>query len=437
MIPVWVAAVGIIGATAAVIPVASHPLDTSVSFLPALIAMVAVFDLMLVYLLLGDYRDRGDLRHAVMAGAYVWSLVAMAGYALAFPGAVSQNPPLALTPSMAPYFYLVWHCGFPVLLAAAWAPWPSRWAQATPPHERARVSLLLMSAFITISVVVVAALLLSAGSLPELIVGLDTSRMTRLTAPVVVPVTTVALIVVARGTWRRTGPERWTSVVALACLCDLVLTYLAHRRFSVGWYGGRTLTIIAAGVVLVALQASYRQLKAQAERDAVIDPLTGLYNRRGAYAVLEQMLARSRRSRTPLGVVALDLDWFKLVNDRHGHEVGDMVLAEVGRVLNSVTRTGDMASRMGGEEFLLALDDTDAAGARVAAERLRGLVAAIRVDGLTQTLTASFGAVDVLDSDVGLAAVLSRADAALYLAKDMGRDQVQGAEPVGPDMVRQ
>lgn len=422
----WTTGLAIVVTTAALVPFGAESVGASVSFMPALIAIVAVFDLMSIYLLMGDYSDRGDLRLALMAGAYGWSLVVMGGYALAFPGALAADPPLAVTPSMAPYFYVAWHGGFPVLLAAAWAPWPAAWTRPTPRRRRNRTGALLLGGFVATAVIMVEALIVFAESLPVLINGLDTSRMTTLTAPVAVPVALVALVVSFHGSWRRSGPERWTSIAVLACVCDLVLTYAAATRFSVGWYGGRILTIFTAGVVLVAMQRSYRKLKSQAERDAVMDALTGLNNRRGAYAGLEQLIGRARRSRTPLGVVVMDLDWFKQVNDRHGHEVGDLVLSQVGRVLTEFTRAGDVAARMGGEEFVLMLDDTDADGTRWAAERLRLLISDSTARVLEAPVTASLGTAVLLDSDVEFAPLLRRADAALYLAKAQGRNQVQG-----------
>ena len=112
--------------TALLLPVGATRLEATTSFVPALISVVSCFDLLSVYLLVGAYRDRGELRHLVMALAYAWSLVTMTGYALAFPGAVSPDPPLASSPSTAPYLYLLWHCGFPVVVGLAWAPWPRR-----------------------------------------------------------------------------------------------------------------------------------------------------------------------------------------------------------------------------------------------------------------------------------------------------------------------
>ena len=423
--PVVAAAVVSIVGTATLLPFVAVQLKPSSAFMPALIAAVAVFDIMSAYLLVGDFRDRGDRRALVMAWAYVWSLVVMTGYALAFPGAIFADPPLALTASTSPYLYVAWHGGFPVLLGIAWAPWPTRFSSPVAPSERLRASL---ACLVTAGVVgggTVALFCLYAEQLPVLINGLDLSRMTTLTAPLVVPLVVVALAATVHGTWGRTGPERWASIAVLVCLCDLILTYVGRTRYSLGWYGGRSLTLVAAGVVLVAMLASFRRLKAQAERDAHIDALTGLVNRRGAYAALETMLAQCQRSGTRVGVVSFDLDWFKAINDKEGHEAGDAVLAQVGVVLNSRTRGGDVGARVGGEEFLLLLHDNEADDLLAAAERVREAIAEMTVPEVCASVTASMGVTTMGPEDHDVASVLRRADQALYAAKHNGRNRVE------------
>ena len=411
--------------TVAVLPFVHVQPSASASFMPALIAAVTVFDVMSVYLLVGDFRDSGESRTLVTAVAYTWSLAMMLGYALAFPGAVRADPPLAVTSSIAPYLYLTWHCGFPVLLGLAWAPWPARFSRRIATRFRLTLALALTSGAVALGVLLVVLITVFADQMPVLIDGLDTSRMTSLTAPIVLPLVTLSLVFAVAGTWHRTGAERWVPVAVLACACDLVLTYAARKRFSLGWYSGRSLTLVATGVVLVAMLASFRRLKAQSDRDALLDPLTHLSNRRGALAALELMVLQARRTGIPMGVIALDLDFFKKVNDQAGHEAGDRVLVDVARVLDTFSRGGDVVARMGGEEFLVILHDTDSAGVLVAAERLRALISAVVVPGVRASVTASLGATVLEPQDPDVAAVLRRADAALYDAKRNGRDRVE------------
>lgn len=414
----------VVAGTALLLPFGAVQLGVTLSFMPALVATVTSFDLLAVCLLIGGYRDKGDRRLLIMAASYAASLVLMAGYALAFPGAVSQRPLLALAPSTAPYLYLAWHGGFPLLLALSSAPWPARFLSVTSTERRARTALLTMAAALGGSITVVVLGVVASPHLPALIVGLDTTRMTRLTAPVVLPLVLAALLLSYRGTRERCGPERWCTVTILVCLCDLLLTYIAAHRFSLGWYGGRVLTLVAAGVVVVAMLASFRRLSALAEHNAAHDPLTGLANRRSAYASLEQLIILARRSARPLGVVSLDLDHFKLVNDRHGHETGDMLLATVAQVLRRSCRAGDVVARVGGEEFLVLLPSADERGTWTVAESLRKAVSSITLPDLPQRVTGSLGITTLQVGDSGVADLLRRVDEALYEAKHAGRDRV-------------
>ena len=159
---------------------------------------------------------------------------------------------------------------------------------------------------------------------------------------------------------------------------------------------------------------------------AVTDSLTGLHNRRYGMFQLDRLLAQSGRR---VAVMLLDIDHFKQVNDTHGHSVGDRVLSLVARRLRAQLRGGDVLARIGGEEFLVALPDTDRATALDCAERLRAAVASQRFalgDGVPPLgITLSVGiALAVAGSDETAQGLLDRADAALYGAKAHGRDQV-------------
>lgn len=156
------------------------------------------------------------------------------------------------------------------------------------------------------------------------------------------------------------------------------------------------------------------------------DPLTGLLNRRALEDALQREWQRLRRHQAPFSVVTLDLDHFKRVNDRLGHQAGDLVLQQAGQRFAATARQSDLVARAGGEEFTVLLPGTDLAGARRAAERLLARLREQPVDLPSQCLpvTASAGVAEACASDADVAAVLARADAALYRAKAQGRDQV-------------
>jgi diguanylate cyclase (GGDEF)-like protein len=159
---------------------------------------------------------------------------------------------------------------------------------------------------------------------------------------------------------------------------------------------------------------------------SVTDALTGLRNRRFAEEQLDAQFLRFHRYRSPYSVVLFDLDHFKAVNDRFGHLAGDRMLQEIARHAADNTRETDVSTRYGGEEFLLILPETDIAGARVMAERLRGCIEAHPVtwNGVVIPMTASFGVAEAASADQDPYHVVSRADEAMYLSKKAGRNRV-------------
>jgi diguanylate cyclase (GGDEF)-like protein len=185
-----------------------------------------------------------------------------------------------------------------------------------------------------------------------------------------------------------------------------------------------------AVVMTVGLSLRIRGLRRQRDRMRELaerDPLTSLSNRRAGEVVLRRMHAEAQAHRRPMAVVFVDLDRFKVINDAHGHDVGDAVLVEVAARLQAGLRQGDMVARLGGEEFVLLLPDSDATAAEALSERLRAAIAAAPVESGAGPLaiTASFG-VAVLDParPVGVKELLKRADEAMYRAKREGRDRV-------------
>jgi hypothetical protein len=193
--------------TAAVLPVGPTMLGPTTSFVPAMLAAVGCFDAISVALLAGDFLDTGDRRVLATSGAYLWSLVVMAGYALAFPGVLAQQPPLAVTASVAPYLYVAWHAGFPIMLALAWGPWPPRWRGPAVRPGRRRELLLSHLVVALAGAGVVSTCVTFVPSWPVLITGLDTSPMLTVTAPRVGPLILVSLVVTGRGLWNRPGPR--------------------------------------------------------------------------------------------------------------------------------------------------------------------------------------------------------------------------------------
>ena len=172
-----------------------------------------------------------------------------------------------------------------------------------------------------------------------------------------------------------------------------------------------------------------KQLEDELKRQARIDLLTGLNNRRHFFELAEQELARTKRYGAPLHALMLDVDHFKLVNDTYGHHVGDLVLQKLSGVCVQTLRGIDILGRIGGEEFAILLPETRGEQALEVAERLRLAVAGAAVpleQGGSVHLTVSIGVASVVATDARIDDVLKRADAALYAAKNAGRNRVCG-----------
>jgi diguanylate cyclase (GGDEF)-like protein len=170
------------------------------------------------------------------------------------------------------------------------------------------------------------------------------------------------------------------------------------------------------------------------QRQAVTDELTGLANVRQLHGVLQHELERAWRFESPLGLVMLDIDDFKQVNDTYGHQQGDVVLASVARALRDLSRDIDEPARYGGEEMAVVLPQTDAEGAALLAERMREAVEGLhvpRVDGDGYlAVTASFGVASIPFNASDKESLIAAADAALYRAKRSGKNRVEVADGV-------
>ena len=186
-------------------------------------------------------------------------------------------------------------------------------------------------------------------------------------------------------------------------------------------------SVLAAAAALLGASVKNAELFNEAHENSVRDALTGCFNRRHSMDVMDAELRRARRSHGAFSVVMFDLDHFKEINDRFGHLCGDAVLAQVGQRMKAVLRGSDVKCRYGGEEFLVLLPETPLAGARRVAEMLRHDLEEHPVHWNDQMVvaTASFGITEIVSGEEKAHAIIGRADAALYLAKQDGRNCVR------------
>jgi diguanylate cyclase (GGDEF)-like protein len=228
-------------------------------------------------------------------------------------------------------------------------------------------------------------------------------------------------------------PGRRAFLLALACWMLVALPVLAYLAFhpSEMWtprgmdllmaYGPVSILVVVLLPVQRGLAGTIRRMASERARMEVMlhrDPLTGIHNRRLGERLLRDLLGGAHAA----GVIMLDVDRFKAINDTHGHPVGDRVLQAIAERCKALLRADESISRWGGEEFLVIVPGIDAAGLRLVADRLQMAIAHLQVAPVRQ-VTASFGAT-LIDAGDTFDALLQRVDRALYAAKEQGGDRV-------------
>ncbi|MES9866026.1 MAG: GGDEF domain-containing protein [Candidatus Thiodiazotropha sp. LLP2] len=236
---------------------------------------------------------------------------------------------------------------------------------------------------------------------------------------------------------------RGRMIMALACVVGM--STMAYRGLSL-WFGWHEVTpfqsrdtlttlfyminylgmfFLAFGYVLTTVE----QIAEQNRCMALVDPLTGLSNRRALFEVMDKLFSKAEADGQPLSLMIIDVDLFKLVNDRHGHQVGDMVLKHVATTIRERLRKDDIVGRIGGEEFLVVLPETPKDGAKPLAEELRLSMASKSLvnNGQEIGVTISIGLYcsECLGSSQTPDSVIASADKALYQAKNKGRNRVE------------
>ncbi len=217
----------------------------------------------------------------------------------------------------------------------------------------------------------------------------------------------------------------------LGALQNEELTGLTHGLFAI--LSVMQYTVLAACILYVQRytlqqEAQAKRANQKLQRQAIRDGLTGLFNHAFMDGLIGDAINRARRSKTPVALLMIDVDNFKLINDNLGHNAGDEALKEIVKVLSSNKRSTDYLGRWGGDEIIMLLTDTDLPGASHLAEKLRSLIDTHSFRG-GMHITISLGTSQYQEGDTPVSFV-ERADAAMYRAKRGGRNRVEAQKPV-------
>ncbi|HNT23874.1 MAG TPA: GAF domain-containing protein [Anaerolineales bacterium] len=225
------------------------------------------------------------------------------------------------------------------------------------------------------------------------------------------------------------GEEDYTrSILAVPLrLGDRIIGMLSTQSYKANAYTTEDLYLMEMLAANTAIAIENTRLLKEVQWLAITDPLTGLFNRRGFFELGQREVERFRRFGRPFSAIMMDLDRFKQVNDTYGHAAGDQVLIGLTGRLRSKIRDVDVMGRYGGEEIVIILPETDIQGASLLAERLRSHVekTPIDTDRGPIPITISLGVAEFKSSIPDLASLLDRADSAMYVAKQSGRNQVR------------
>jgi len=412
----------------ALLPFAQRQLPQVWAFIPVYESALILSDIVTAALLIGQFMISRSRAMRVLVCGYLFTGLMASAHMLSFPGLFAEQGLLGGDKQTTAWLYMFWHAGFPLCVIAYCG---------LPGEVRGGTRQALLQGMLWVVGVVLALVLLATqgiAALPAIMVGNHYSPAMLAVVSSVWLLSMLALLAL----WQRrmrSVLDLWLVVVMGAWLSDIALSAVFNAgRFDLGFYAGRIYGLLASNMVLLILlvengwlYARLLQTTAELQRLMCADALTGIANRRALDEALQREWRRAQRRDGALSLLMLDVDHFKLYNDRYGHVAGDACLREVAAVLaRSAQRAGEFAARYGGEEFAVLLPDVDPAAALQLGQRICQAVATLGIahaDSPTAGhVTVSLG-VAGLRPHMGADTLLQRADAALYAAKLAGRNR--------------
>jgi diguanylate cyclase (GGDEF)-like protein len=425
----------VLTATALMLPFSARPFPILTPFLTIFATTVCLVESLTAYFLAFQFRSSRDPFLAALSGAYGFTAVIVFFQILVFPGQFSPTGLLGAGPQSAIWIWVFWHGGFPVFVTLALLLRSNALTRGRE-HLLPGIGAALMAAGPLTAAALAYFAVAGKFVLPPIITGQYYGALTHsLISPVLEAFAILAIAVCLWTTRLRDLLSLWIAVALVTGLADIVLAMTAASRFSLGWYGGRVLSVIASSIVLCVLIYEFSKLYDQlikinrglSER-AIRDGLTGAFNRGYFIEQFPREMRRAGRDRAMLSLLMIDVDHFKAYNDLRGHQMGDQCLiAIVGALHAAVRRPADFIARYGGEEFAVVLPGTNAAGAARLAQAIREAVrgSALSADdgeGALVTVSAGIATFDARFDVFTGEELIRRADEALYQAKAGGRD---------------
>ncbi|MFN2528913.1 MAG: GGDEF domain-containing protein [Candidatus Baltobacteraceae bacterium] len=417
----------------------THKGAFSAPFLPMCMTLCVAADFLTAYFLFTQFSRSGTTAFLFIGAAYGITGLLSVVYLAFFPGVFLPPHLSSGYQQVSIYLWTIWHTAFPLLIGIYLAVDPSFKAGVSP-HARRPALRRALIAILGSATLLAAAVFFSRAALPVFVLqGHFLPAFTYVSVCIFVLSATAVSVGLARME-ARTPFQYWLLLAVLVCGLDALLNSFAPSRYSLSWYFGKIETLLTSLLVLGAMLGEVGSLYKRLSDLSTLDPLTGIRNRRGLDETFQYAVDTARRQGVPFGVLVIDIDHFKLYNDRYGHAAGDGVLRRVAEILSaSLMRSTDSLARYGGEEFIVLLPGADDTTAARIAEHLRAQVQSLCIphagspsSHLTVTIGSTGG---LVQRGMTTEMLFNFADAALYNAKAHGRNCVTSVCHALPPLV--